>query len=123
MLLIPFPFVTASVFITALLVLRGVVLDRGERLSLFFTAFIAMCAVQSLLIGFRHGYGVMALAPLLPVSAMLIPPLTWASFARPPVDRSWLESAAPCAQSGSTATARIAGGQGHSGGECIGLDR
>jgi hypothetical protein len=35
MLLIPFPFVTASVFITALLVLRGVVLDRGERPSVF----------------------------------------------------------------------------------------
>lgn len=88
MLLIPFPFVTATVFITALLVLRGVVLDRGERPSLFFTAFITLCAVQSLLIGIRHGYGVMALAPLLPVSAMLIPPLAWASFARPPIDRS-----------------------------------
>lgn len=90
MLLIPFPFVTASVFITALLVLRGVVLDGGERASRFFTAFIAMCALQSLLIGLRHGYGLAVFAPLMPVTALLIPPLAWASFARPAVSRALL---------------------------------
>ncbi len=85
MFLVPFPFITATIFATALLVLRGVVLDRGERPSLFFTGFIAMCALQSLLIGIRHGYGVSTLAPLLPVSALMIPPLAWASFARPAI--------------------------------------
>jgi hypothetical protein len=95
MLLIPFPFLTATVFITALLVLHGVVLDQGERPSRFFTAFIAMCAVQSLLIGFRHGYAMASLAPLLPVSALLIPPLAWASFARPPINLSLCWHAVP----------------------------
>lgn len=83
MLLIPFPFLTAAVFITALLVLRGVVLDGGQRPSGYFSAFLLICALQSMLIGTRHGYGVAALAPLLPVTGLLIPPLAWASFARP----------------------------------------
>ncbi len=87
MLLIPFPFLTAAVFITALLVLRGLVLDSGEKPSGFFIAFMILCALQSILIGTRHGYNIDALAPLLPVTALMIPPVAWASFSRPAI--SW----------------------------------
>jgi len=83
MLLIPFPFLTAAGIITSLLVLRGTAMGSGEKQSGFFTTFMVLCALQSLLTGIRHGYGISALAPLLPVTALMIPPVAWASFSRP----------------------------------------
>ena len=63
-------------------------------------AFLAACAVQSLLVALVLGYGVAWLRPVLPVSATVIPPLAWITFQdalvrRIPPRRAALHAAAP----------------------------
>ncbi|MEM6986696.1 MAG: AraC family transcriptional regulator [Pseudomonadota bacterium] len=82
MLLIPFPFLTTAVLVSLLLAMRVFGRTRGSGLS-YTELFFTMAALQSLLLGLRHGYGVQALAALLPVTAVLLPPLAYASFVRP----------------------------------------
>ncbi len=94
MLLIPFPFLTSAVLLVLLLALRAM-RDPGRPGFGYLDAFFALAAVQSLLIGLRHGYGIQGLASLLPVTAVLLPPLAYASFVRPPLSRKLLWHALP----------------------------
>ncbi|ABG33331.1 helix-turn-helix domain-containing protein [Roseobacter denitrificans] len=62
--------------------------------------FLLACAVQSCLVALVHGYGVEWLRPVLPVSAVAIPPLAWIAFqdaliARLPGHKLFLHAAAP----------------------------
>lgn len=78
MLFVPVPFVVAL-----LLVLLFVALARRNdtiRTNRPFLALIALCAVQSVLVGLRWGYGVTELRYALPIAAGLLPPLVYASF-------------------------------------------
>lgn len=78
MLFVPVPFVVAL-----LLVLLFMALARRNdeiRANRPFLALIALCAVQSVLVGLRWGYGVTELRYALPIAAGLLPPLVYASF-------------------------------------------
>ncbi len=86
MLLIPFPFLTAAVLLVLLLSMRAM-REPGRRGFSYLDAFFTLAAVQSLLIGLRHGYGIDGLAPLMPVIGVLLPPLAYAGFVHPPL--SW----------------------------------
>lgn len=80
MLFVPVPFVVAL-----LLVLLFVQLARRNdeiRTNRPFLALIALCTVQSVLVGLRWGYGLTELRYALPVVAALLPPLVHASFRR-----------------------------------------
>ncbi|MEM7378929.1 MAG: AraC family transcriptional regulator [Pseudomonadota bacterium] len=82
MLLIPFPFLTAAVLLALLLALRAN-RPRGAASISYAEGFFALAALQSILLGLRHGYALDLLGALLPVTAVLLPPLAYASFVRP----------------------------------------
>lgn len=67
-------------------------LSRGRPLL---TAFLASCAVQSLLVALVAGYGLEPLRVVLPVSATVIPPLAWITFRDALVGRVTLRGAVP----------------------------
>jgi AraC-like DNA-binding protein len=74
---VPLPFVVALV----LLILMALAGRRdGVRANPFFLALIAVCVLQSVLLGLRWGYGVAAVRNVLPISAAALPPLVYASF-------------------------------------------
>lgn len=71
MLMLPIPAFAALV----LAYLAGrILLSEGRPLLI---AFLAACAVQSLLVALVLGYDIAWLRPVLPVSATVIPPLAW----------------------------------------------
>lgn len=78
MLFVPVPFVVAL-----LLVLLFLALARRNdeiRTNRPFLALIALCALQSMLVGLRWGYGLTELRYALPIIAALVPPLVYATF-------------------------------------------
>ncbi|WP_019564483.1 helix-turn-helix transcriptional regulator [Agrobacterium sp. 10MFCol1.1] len=78
MLFIPLPFVVAL-----LLVVMFIIFFRGAedmRTNRAFLALIALCAVQSVLVGLRWGYGVSEARYVLPVLAACLPPLVYIAF-------------------------------------------
>lgn len=80
MLFIPFPFAAAMVL---LMLLTGSLLrSGGEGRNVPFITLILLAAVQSVLLGLRWGYGITAIMHILPVSAALVPPLTYCGVAR-----------------------------------------
>ncbi len=83
MLLIPFPFLTTAVLLAAWLALRAVASVPTRSFS-YIDGFIALAAVQSALLGMRHGYGWAPAGVLLPITAALLPPLAWAYLRHPP---------------------------------------
>ena len=77
-LFIPLPFVVAL-----LLVVMFIVFFRsGDDVRTYrvFLALIALCAVQSVLVGLRWGYGVSLVRYVLPVLAACVPPLVYIAF-------------------------------------------
>ncbi|MFK3777193.1 helix-turn-helix domain-containing protein [Agrobacterium sp. NPDC089420] len=78
MLFIPLPFVVALL----LAVMFIVFFRSGDdvRANRAFLALIALCAVQSVLVGLRWGYGVNAVRYVLPVLAACLPPLVYIAF-------------------------------------------
>ncbi|WP_104666670.1 helix-turn-helix domain-containing protein [Ensifer adhaerens] len=78
MIFLPLPFVVALLLLTLLaIIVRG---DEPERRNWPFLALIALCALQSVIVGLRWGYDVTALKFVLPVLASGAPPLVLASF-------------------------------------------
>ncbi|QCM11525.1 helix-turn-helix domain-containing protein [Agrobacterium tumefaciens] len=77
-LFIPLPFVVALL----LMVMFIVFFRSGDdvRTNRAFLALIALCAVQSVLVGLRWGYGVSALRYVLPILAACLPPLVYIAF-------------------------------------------
>ncbi|QCL85519.1 helix-turn-helix transcriptional regulator [Agrobacterium pusense] len=77
-LFIPLPFVVALL----LLVMFIVFFRSGDdvRTNRVFLALIALCAVQSVLVGLRWGYGVSLVRYVLPVLAACLPPLVYIAF-------------------------------------------
>ncbi len=76
---IPLPFVVALLLA---ILLAGIVRANDEApANPPFIALIAICAVQSILVGLRWGYGFEHFRYLLPVVAAAVPPLVHASFA------------------------------------------
>ncbi|AVH40279.1 helix-turn-helix transcriptional regulator [Agrobacterium tumefaciens] len=78
MLFIPLPFVVAL-----LLVVMFIVFFRGGddvRTNRAFLTLIALCALQSVLVGLRWGYGVSEARYVLPVLAACLPPLVYIAF-------------------------------------------
>lgn len=78
MIFIPLPFVVALL----LLILLGALLRNQDQSSgnRPFLALIALCALQSVIVGLRWGYGIVELRYVLPVLASCLPPLVLASF-------------------------------------------
>ena len=79
MIFVPLPFVSALL----LLILLVQMMRRSQAAwcnNPFFMLLLAAYAAQSVVIGLHWGYGLGALAPLQPVLAALIAPLTWLSF-------------------------------------------
>ena len=78
MIFVPLPFVVAVLLLVLLAtMLFGEERSRGNRP---FLALIALCALQSILVGLRWGYDVVELRYVLPVVASCLPPLVLASF-------------------------------------------
>src|SRR5688572_10525751 len=78
MLSVPLPFVVS---VLLLILLATIVRSDDEApANRPFLALIAVCAVQSALIGLRWGYDVEAIRYVLPVVAVTAPPLVYASF-------------------------------------------
>lgn len=77
MLFVPLPFVNAL-----LLALLFAILWRNEKphARRIFLLLIALCCVQSVLVGLRWGYGIWELRFALPVLAACLPPLTYECF-------------------------------------------
>lgn len=76
-------FVPVSFVVALLLVLLFAALVRRNdeiRANRPFLALIALCAVQSVLVGLRWGYGLSEVRFILPIAAGLLPPLVYASF-------------------------------------------
>lgn len=76
-------FVPVSFVVALLLVLLFAALVRRNdeiRANRPFLALIALCAVQSVLVGLRWGYGLSEIRFILPIVAGLLPPLVHASF-------------------------------------------
>ena len=76
----PLPFVVA--LLLAILFLALLRFGEGAAASRPFLLLIGLCALQSVLIGLRWGYGLSALRFALPVVAASLPPLVYASFHR-----------------------------------------
>lgn len=98
LLSIPLPFLAGFVFVVALhQSLKGVDLPGTRR---YFYAFLALYALQGMGVGLRFGYGLDALAPVLPITAAAMAPLAYLAFrglaATPPV-RPWLHVLPPLA--------------------------
>ncbi|QGG89817.1 helix-turn-helix domain-containing protein [Agrobacterium sp. MA01] len=79
MLLVPLSFLVALFLAVFLVRLLGEGRESWHRNSLFL-ALLALYVVQSLLVGLRWGYGVMAVLPALPVMASLVPALSFLAF-------------------------------------------
>ncbi|MBB2974439.1 AraC family transcriptional regulator [Mesorhizobium sp. RMAD-H1] len=78
MIFIPLPFVVALLLVIRFLeMLRGQEASKGNRP---FLALVGLCALQSLAVGLRWGYGITELRYVLPVLASCLPPLVLASF-------------------------------------------
>lgn len=77
MLFIPLPFVVALFLVT---VMVFIVHGRDERPNLYFLALIGLCALQSVTVGLRWGYGIAELRLALPLLAACLPPLVYVSF-------------------------------------------
>jgi len=78
LLFVPLPFVVAL-----LLVILLIALVRGEDTAPAnrpFLALIALCALQSVLVGLHWGYGLEPVRFVRPVLAAIVPPLVYASF-------------------------------------------
>lgn len=80
MLFIPLPFVVAIL----LLILFVIVVRRDDDSlpNLPFLALILVSVVQSILLGFRWGYSVNSISPIIPVVAATIPPLIHAGVSQ-----------------------------------------
>ncbi|MBV2186639.1 MAG: AraC family transcriptional regulator [Rhizobium sp.] len=79
MIFIPLSF-AVSLFLAAFLV--RLLLQGPESLARnrLFVLLVGLYAVQTLLVGLRWGYGVVAILPLLSILASLVPPLTYLAF-------------------------------------------
>lgn len=78
MIFLPLPFVVALLLLILLVVmLRG---DEPAKRNRAFLALVALCALQSVVVGLRWGYDFAALRFALPVLASGVPPLVLASF-------------------------------------------
>lgn len=77
MLFVPLPFVVALLLV---ILLAGIVHGRDDRPNFHFVALIALCAVQSVMVGLRWGYGVAEVRHVLPALAACLPPLVYVSF-------------------------------------------
>ena len=82
MLLIPLPFLTATVLFVLFLVNRSGSPAARQSISLI-DVFFVLAALQSVMLGLRYGYNITWLAPVLPVTAVLLPPLVLAIFENP----------------------------------------
>lgn len=99
MLFVPLPFVVALLLVILFIAL----LRRNDEIwaNRPFLALIALCALQSVCVGLRWGYGITELRYLLPIIAACLPPLVYASFRslihddRPAERLSYLVHAAP----------------------------
>ena len=99
MLFVPLPFVVALL----LAVLFIALVRRADETwaNRPFLALIALCAMQSVCVGLRWGYGIEPFRYVLPILAAILPPLVYASFRslihddRPRGRLSYLISAAP----------------------------
>ncbi len=78
MLFIPLPFVVALLLIVMFIVF----LRSGDdvRANRAFLALIMLCAVQSILVGLRWGYGISEIRYVLPILAACLPPLVYIAF-------------------------------------------
>ncbi|MFK4821357.1 helix-turn-helix domain-containing protein [Ochrobactrum quorumnocens] len=78
MIFVPMPFVVALL----LLILLVAMWHRQENAASNhpFQLLIALCAVQSVTVGLRWGYGLAEFRYLLPIIASCLPPLAYASF-------------------------------------------
>lgn len=84
--MIPLPFVFAFAALCGMWhLLRSGTRDAGWVYPLVCLGAIAL---QMAIIGVRFGYGITALARVQPMVGVLIPPLTWLAFARPPDARA-----------------------------------
>ena len=96
---VPLPFVVALLLLILLVVLlRNAEQTKGNRP---FLALIALCVLQSIILGLRWGYGMAELRFVLPIIAACVPPLVLASF-RSLIDRDearddavWLQALPP----------------------------
>lgn len=79
MLLVPLSFLVALFLAVFLVRLLGEGRESWRRNGLFL-ALLALYVVQSLLVGLRWGYGMMAVLPALPVMASLVPALSFLAF-------------------------------------------
>lgn len=78
MIFVPLPFVVALLLAILLAaMLRNLDQWRGKRA---FLALVALCVVQSAVVGLRWGYGIAELRYVLPVLAGCLPPLVFESF-------------------------------------------
>lgn len=78
LIFLPLPFVVALLLLILLVVmLRG---DEPAKRNRAFLVLVALCALQSVVVGLRWGYDVAALRFALPVLASGVPPLVLASF-------------------------------------------
>ncbi|WP_339759865.1 AraC family transcriptional regulator [uncultured Hoeflea sp.] len=77
MLFVPLPFVVALLLV---ILLGGIVHGRDDRPNFHFVALIALCAVQSVMVGLRWGYGIAEVRHILPALAACLPPLVYVSF-------------------------------------------
>ena len=83
---IPLPFLVAVLLLVLLAAIaRG---DDDRPANRPFIALIAACALQSVLLGLRWGYGLEGVRYLLPIVATTLPPLVYASFAALAQDRA-----------------------------------
>lgn len=98
MLSVPLPFLAGLVFVLTLYrTLKGVETSGSRR---YFFAFLALYALQGLIVGLHFGYGVEALAPVQPITAAVMPPLAYLAFralTAERLERPWLHLAAPLA--------------------------
>ncbi|MFS8122055.1 AraC family transcriptional regulator [Rhizobium sp. BR 250] len=78
MLFIPLPFVVALLLVVMFIVF----LRSGDdvRTNRAFLASIALCAVQSVLVGLRWGYGISEMRYVVPILAACLPPLVYIAF-------------------------------------------
>ncbi|MFN3832416.1 MAG: helix-turn-helix domain-containing protein [Allorhizobium sp.] len=79
MLLVPLSFLVALFLAVFLVRLVSEGRETWRRNGLFL-ALLTLYVVQSLLVGLRWGYGVMAVLPALPVMASLVPALSFLAF-------------------------------------------
>lgn len=79
MLFVPLSFLVALFLAVFLVRLLREGSESWSRNGLFL-ALLALYVVQSLLVGLRWGYGVMAVLPVLPVMASLVPALSFLAF-------------------------------------------